>query len=80
MAVACSATSDPSRAVYDDEFRCVFLYHNGFNQMPDCVWECDGWITLQDAGMYWVVKESLRSRAAIGCNEGIVGSNTVRTF
>ena len=77
-AMARSTISDPSMAVYDEEFRCIFLYHNGLNHMPGGVWECDEWIPLQDTDMYWIVKESLRNRSTIGYNDRIDGSNKVR--
>ena len=82
IAKARSTISDPQyhcMAVYDEEFQSVFLYSNALNQMPGGVWEYDEWITLQDAGMYCAVKESLRNRAAIGCNDKIDGSNKVRS-
>ena len=79
-AMARSTISDPSMAVYDEEFRCVFLYHNGLNHMPGGGWECDEWVPLQDTDMYWIVKESLRNRATIGCNDRIEGSNKVRSI
>ena len=83
IAKARSTISDPQyhcMAVYDEEFLCIFLYSDGPNQMPYCVWEQGKWFTLDDVDMYWQVKESLRRRAEIGCNDRIDGSNKERTL
>ena len=74
IARARSTITDPNMAVYDEEFQCIFLYSNGFNQTPDCVWDYDEWMTLQEADMYWIVDDSLRRRG----NDRIDGSNKVR--